>query len=895
MKRIVLIGSTAILTVMGSPAFAQAAPQGEQTSSAEDQGDEIVVTGFRRSLEDALSRKEQATEVSEQLSAEDIGKLPDTSVAESLARLPGVSATREVAGAGAISIRGMGPVLTNGTLNGRDVASTSGDRAVPFSLFPAELIAGAGVYKAPSASSVEGGIAGTIDLRTVRPIDYGKSAVAINLRGRYNDLAEKLPDGKALGYRGSVTYIDQFDDDRFGIALGYAGNYAPFVSAESSIFNSRTVNFGGFIGGLPPGSGPDNDFNIPFGADNGISSGTSERHSFLGTAQFKPSETFETNIDLFYSDFQSRGINVGAQVEGLGSFGETYTNVQADGFNLIGGTATCNLDFVGDVNNCADSGFGVDLRGLNAIDESDSSLASLGWETKWSTGNLTLTGDFSYSLAKGSNSFRDISFRPYSGAAGSRQMVLPVASFGENSSGAAFLTSPLNFADAATNRVDRYRIFADDDQSDEIFIYKFDADYKFEDSVIRKISAGFRFVDRQNELIKRSASARLDPELSLGLSSGLVRGTFNPNSANGAFDANTVLVIDTRAAIAAAFPNVTSVVDPVGSHVINERVRAYYGQVDFDLESAGVPVYGNVGLRHVTTRVQTQGTSGVDGVYSPISTSDEYSQFLPSINLNFKLQEDLLLRVAASRAIARPPINFLSPGTDQFGTRVFGGAGGGGNPFLRPYVSDQVDVSVEKYFAPGSAITLAGFYKRLDTFITQARVETGPPANLINFFPANGSGGRIWGFEALVQHTFTNLLPEGAGDIGIYANYSYTKSNISLTETFNSSTFGLDGLSKHVANGTIFYENGGFGARVSYRYRSSFTRAQRPASAYITNRGEGDLSFQLSYDVNENLSFELQGYNLLNEPRDSYYGLESLQGQYRVFGRNLEFGVTYKF
>ncbi len=890
--RAYILSSTA-LVMAASPALAQDGPGSSQ--EGEESEEVIVVTGFRASLEDALSRKRNATEVSEQLSAEDIGQLPDTSVAESLARLPGVSSTREVAGAGSLSIRGMGPVLTNGTLNGRDLASISGDRSVAFSLFPAELIAGAGVYKAPSASGVEGGIAGTVDLRTVRPIDHGEQSIVINLRGRYNDLAEDLPDGKSLGYRGSATYIDQFDDDRFGIALGYAGNYAPFVSVESSIFNSRTVNFGGSIGGLPDGFGPENDFNIPLGADNGISSGTSERHSFLATAQVRPSDSFESNIDLFYSDFESRGINIGAQVEGLGSFGETYTGVETDGFNLIGGTAACNVDFVGDVNNCADRGFGLDLRALNALDASNSSLASMGWATKWSTGNFALTGDLSYSLATGSNSFRNISFRPYEGAAGSRSLILPVATFGENASGAAFLTSPLDFSDPATNRIDRYRIFADDSQSDEIFIYKLDANYALDSSVLTNLGVGLRFIDRENELIKRSASASLDPETTLEISPDLVRGIFNPNTADPAFDANPVLVLDTRDVIEAAFSDVMSVVDPVGSYVIDEKVRAYYGQLDFDFDRAGFPLYGNIGVRVVSTAVSTEGTSSVDGVLSPVSTRDKYTEVLPSANLNFQLQDGLLLRIAASRALARPPINFLNPGTDRFGPNVFGGSSGGGNPFLRPYLSNQIDVSLENYFSRGSAITVAGFYKYLDTFITQARTESGPPDNIVSFTPANGSGGRIYGLEILVQHTFTNLLPEGVGDIGIYANYSYTESDIELTETFNSSTFGLDGLSNHVANGTLFYENGGFGARVSYRYRSSFTRPQRPASAFITNRGEGDLSFQLSYDVNDSLGFVLQGYNLLDEARDGYYGLESLQGQYRVFGRNLEFGVTYKF
>ena len=126
----------------------------------------------------------------------------------------------------------MGSVLTNGTLNGRDIASTYGDRAVPYNLFPAELITGAAVYKAPTASGIEGGIAGTVDLRTIRPLSVQGRDAAINLRVRHNDFASDLPDGESVGYRGSATYVNQFANDTVGLALGYAGQDAPFVSGR---------------------------------------------------------------------------------------------------------------------------------------------------------------------------------------------------------------------------------------------------------------------------------------------------------------------------------------------------------------------------------------------------------------------------------------------------------------------------------------------------------------------------------------------------------------------------------------------------------------------------------------------------------------------------------------
>ena len=239
------------------------APDSDETASEEPIEEILVIGTYRRSLREALNEKRDASESIEALSAADIGELPDTSVAESLARLPGVSYTRNAFGANNISIRGLGAVLTSATLNDRDLASEWGDRSVAYNLFPAELISRASVYKAPSASHVEGGIGGTVDLKTARPLEWDGRALAFNFRTRYNDLAPDLPNAESVGYRGSLSYVDQFNDDTLGIALGYAAQYSPLLSADSYIYESRTVAYGGFIEGIPAGLGDTNDFNIP--------------------------------------------------------------------------------------------------------------------------------------------------------------------------------------------------------------------------------------------------------------------------------------------------------------------------------------------------------------------------------------------------------------------------------------------------------------------------------------------------------------------------------------------------------------------------------------------------------------------------------------------------------
>ena len=855
--------------------------------------EEIVVTGrFQRSLQDALDMKREATEIIEALSAEDIGSLPDTSVAESLARLPGVSHTRNAFGANGLSIRGLGSILTSTTLNDRDLASEWGDRSISYNLFPAELISRASVYKAPAASHVEGGIGGTVNLQTARALDWGERSIAVNFRGRYNDLGPRVLEGESTGFRGSASYVDQFADDTLGVALGYAGQYAPLVSASTYIYESRKVDYGGYIDGLPDGFGPNNDFNVPYGGESSVLNGTSDRHSMLGTIQWRPNGAFELNFDGFFSTFEQRGWSGGLALGGLGSFGNRYEDVTVDTGNLVGATVTCLHAAPAQ---CRDRSWGQDLSAISAMDNAGSELHSYGLGGLWSRGSVTLTADASWSKAHADNEYVTVHHRPYEAGSDPAVLIRPMASFGENAAGAGFMTSPLDFLDLSTNRLDSFTAI-DDTRQDEIFTYRADLEFAPGSPVFSAVTAGLRLVNRDNLFVPRRI--RLFPGEAgppVPVDAQHVIGVLDQERMDEAFDATPTLLLDTQAVRKAVFPEVEPQVQTISGHLIEEDVSALYAQMDFDTSTpGGLPITGNFGVRVVTTDVNTSGTSSINGVLGPIETSDSYTEALPSANINFFPREDFIVRLAASRAIARPAVTFLSPGTDQWGDNIWGGAYGGGNPYLRPFLADQVDLSFEKYFDEDTALAVALFGKAMDTFITQSRIEAGPPDHYVSYIPANGSGGGLLGLELTFQHTFMNLLPPQAGTVGIYATYSYTDSDIELTETFNSSTFGLDGQSDHVGNVTLHYFRNRFSARLSYRYRSEFTRPQRPARAFTTNAAEGDLAFQVSFDASERLHIYLEGWNMTNEPRDNYYGLESLQGAYGVFGRNLQIGLAYR-
>ncbi|HEX7111020.1 MAG TPA: TonB-dependent receptor plug domain-containing protein, partial [Mizugakiibacter sp.] len=250
----------------------------------------VKVTGFRASVESAIATKRDSSSIVEVVTAEDIGKLPDVSIAESLSRLPGLTAQRVDGRAQVISIRGLGPDLSTALLNGREQVTTGDNRGVEFDQYPAELLSGVVVYKTPDATLVGQGLAGTVDMRTVRPLDQNKRVLAANARYEFNGQDSLNPDVSNHGYRASATYVDQFADHTFGVTFGIAAQSTP---TQEQKFNSWGYpNVGSSTGPFVIG-----------GSKDYVSSNKLNRLGVLGTLEFKPSENFHSTLDLSYSDF----------------------------------------------------------------------------------------------------------------------------------------------------------------------------------------------------------------------------------------------------------------------------------------------------------------------------------------------------------------------------------------------------------------------------------------------------------------------------------------------------------------------------------------------------------------------------------------------------------------
>ncbi|RZM31684.1 MAG: TonB-dependent receptor, partial [Sphingomonas sp.] len=303
------------------------APQDPAPQNGPAGGDEIVVTGIRAGLESSAKIKRQSVLIVDSISAEDVGKLPDVSIADSLARLPGVTAQRLEGRDQRLSIRGLGPDFSTTLLNGREQVTTGDNRGVEFDQYPSEFFKTVNVYKSADASLIAAGVAGTVDLRMLRPLDQAHRIIAVSARAQMNGIDKLNPDGDRYGYRASATYVDKFANDTLGIAIG--------VSATQTPSQDERYNAWGYSGAGTAAS--------PFllnGAKPYVQSNELKRYGGVATIEWQPSDSFHSTFDALYSHFEEtqilRGIEfpLAGQLASAGTAGgTTATGVTvADGF-----------------------------------------------------------------------------------------------------------------------------------------------------------------------------------------------------------------------------------------------------------------------------------------------------------------------------------------------------------------------------------------------------------------------------------------------------------------------------------------------------------------------------------------------------------------------------------
>lgn len=895
-----------LMATTATAAFAQDAPAADTTPADDEDKVDVVVTGFKRSLESATNTKKKTDQIIESVTAEDIGKLPDTSIAESIARLPGLTSQRLNGRANVISIRGFGPDLSTTLLNGREQTSTGDARAVEFDQYPSEVVNQVVVYKSPTAALIGQGLAGTVDIRTIRPLDVKSRIIAIGARGINADLGALNAGSTDLGYRVNGTYVDKFFNDTLGVALAASYVDEPYQTQE---FNSW-----GYAG---DGSAA-NPYLIG-GNRSFVRSTTLKRFGFVGTAQWRPRPELTFTLDGFYSDFRDNQIGRGIELP-LGFGG---------GFNVQGPINTTVQ------NGIVTSGTFTNVRGVvrNDPQERNAQLASAGFNASWK-GNDGWNAWFDFGYSRTDRN--ELIFESYSGtgfngddaAPGFPNGTSPADSIGFvlRNSGAFYsstlnytdtnlirLTDPLGWGGGVTPQAGYYnnRIVQDDLQQ-----YRLQIEHEFgNDFFLKSVQFGLGYTDRGKSLVADEAFIRLaNGATSLAIPNQFLLAptqlTYLGLGPVVSYDPRRLL--DAGVLTLEGRGNAQDVLQK--SYSISERLLQAYIQGNLQGRLGPAEITGNFGLQVLITNQSSSGLVFLNGQPTPLELGANYTDLLPSLNISARFPNDFIVRFAASREIQRPRLDDLRVAIG-YGFNNQSGLieGGGGNPLLQPYRANAFDLNFEKYFGGKGYVSVQLFYKQLESYIFGGRflfnyapfpppanvLPNTPPIGILNA-PVNTGNGELYGVELSTTVPFEIITPALSG-FGVTGGGGYSVSRIRNDQ---GQVQDIPGYSRWTASGTLFWEKSGFSVRGSVRYRSGFVAEVSGFGANRETRSavpETIVDGQVGYDFGKvgplaGLSVYFQAQNLTDERFATIQGGDPLRVRdYSLYGRRFYFGAGIKF
>jgi iron complex outermembrane receptor protein len=926
-------GCAAVLLALGGTAYAQqppakpqsqssiaSAPAGTEGSSGELE--EVVVTGIRRGIENAIEVKKDSSSIVEAISSEDLGKLPDLSIADSLSRLPGLTSQRAEGRASAISLRGTDPGFTTALLNGREQVSTGDNRSIEFDQYPAELLSSVVVYKTPDAQLVGQGLAGTIDLRTQRPLAYGKRAIAVNLRGERNSQGDLGADGTDKGYRVSFSYIDQFMDGKFGVAFGIARLESPLATQGAGTYEPWHTN------GTPSAGGDNPTGLVNPGVGAGVfvtdgikvrtDMGKNRRDGLMAALEFKPTDNYSSVLDLYYTkrtqDNNARSLEVN-----LGGYPGPCCDGAFPANTVFGYSQPVIVDntVVGGVLNQR-----VPLA-RNFLFSTEDKIFAAGWNNKFDLGEWTLIGDLSYSKAKRNERQYETNAqylpdtRPNCTTTTATAACHPVVQVGANlvptprnvydtgffqlsPNRMPLLSFSRNYADAANVQVGPTIYGAGYSKlpnvEDELKSARFDVQRTM-DGFLDGIAFGVNYADRRKDKVQPEGGINTRTGGYLPVPSNCLLNPTNLSYAGAglalAWDVNCALGAN-YAPIVYGTPTTPGFDYLIGKNwSVEEKVGTAYVRGTLNHEfSSSLTLKGNIGLQVVNTDQSSTAfyKDSVNGRVLPRTDGKKFTNVLPQLNFVFVLPDEQAIRVGVAREIARARMDQLKASSEFGWDQTTGRPGGsGGNPQLDPWKADAFDLSYEKYFYGNKGyLSVAGFYKDLKTYIYNQNNQSFDfssvrPTFPANFFPpgvtagnigtfsqpVNGEGGKLQGVELTVSLP-SEMFWEDVRGLGAIFSISQTNSDISIKDPPGNNfitgnglgTIPLPGLSKTVWNLTVYYENQGFSARVATRARSKYIGEVTNFAndrAFKYVKGDQITDAQLGY----NFSGRLNGLSLL--------------------------------
>jgi len=847
--------------------------QAQQAEAAPDNVAVVTVSGVRAALEQSLKQKRNADSVVEVVTAEDIGKMPDRNVADAIQRLPGVNTQSSAGGEGGfgendrVSLRGTSPSLQQTLFNGH--AISTGDwfilnqvggsvgRSSSFSLLPSEIVSSVVVRKSATADLVEGGVSGAIDVITRRPLEFKKKlTVEGSLQAVYNDLAGKTePQVSAM-----VNWKN--DDNTLGVMVqGFSQKQSVRRDGQEILGYSTIAATSAAAIAHPDLAG----VRVPtfIGATLFEQKKTREGGAF--DVEWKATRDLTLDVNGFYSKLKAPHQNTNVLAAPSNNMSSVPTAYTVRNGTLVAASFATNA---GEVDNIYRPGAG-----------GESYYGDFNFRFR-ATPDLTFTGKTGYTHGKGYD-HDDVYYQNAVDGGMSYQLN------GLSPANVSFPGSTMNRPGATA-----WAGGGEAQSVDSEGYGQLDGELRLSQGIWDSVKFGARFTNH-----KRSAEHPLETRPG---PNGFTNpgpewnGTMYPSDwgkdLGGNLSANFFKYDGAALGAWGAVPG-NRLLDYVVRHNwtdefrVQEKTSAAYAMANL----TGDGWSGNFGLRAVHTKQDTlvniKGgpiTGSAFGDYSQVNFERSYNDFLPSANVKFDVRNDLVVRAAIARTIARPDYSALGGSVSLNDDAL---SGSGGNVNLDPVKSDNAEISAEWYFAPKSAVSLGLFYMDLKSVVAQGTVSgtyfnSKRNANAVyQITSPYNTTGKNKGAELSYQQSFFR-------DFGVVANYTYADGKLDDgSELLNGS--------KNTYNVTGFYENDRFSGRVSYNYRSKYKAGvDRGASQHVDD--SKTLAASFSYKINENLTLTLDGLNLTDEVIKMYAENKDQPRAFYVNGRTFYLGLRVK-
>jgi len=969
----------------------------------EDEGfvEEVVVTGVRKSLIASMDRKRDAIGVVDAITAEDFGDFPDTNLAEALQRIPGVSIDRFNGEGSQITVRGLGPEFNLTLLNGRQMP-TAGGRSFDFLDIATEGVSAVEVYKTPRAGLPTGGIGATVNLLTSRPLNNPGFRGVLTAKALHETSTKDARDLSEITPEVSGLYSQTFADDTFGVLLSGSWSKRENREEEAHVtqwFENRAVGSQAAI--TNDSQRTDGRTWYPQDAGYGWAENERERTNAQAVLQWAPTDTFTATLDYTYSEteftknangfgiwFNGAGATVNGNINERGVYtqvteaqGDYATGISRDhtkkrndslGINLnwqATDSLTLDLDY-------HDSSSELKGAGLGSLPGSSANvIIGNSFDGAWCAGDPAWPADCAAAniTTKSANYFRggipvfDMGFVSPDGVPQSELLARDIGSlFGQ-----AFDNNTKN----DIQQVQFSGIWEGDGgalQNIQFGFSRTKQDFRSQNAYSGQLPAGFWLT---------SAGWWDDSTFEREEFSGLL-GDFG-NAGNFPVDwywtAPFDTVVDGYETVGANDPALAGCCywpswgpdfqddgrgrfwpGPIdGESKLSETVTAAFLQATFSDDFHGMPVTARAGIRYEKAKVKSSGLEtpatalvwigGNEWIYefadeqTPSQGGGKTEYFLPSLDIDLSLKEDLITRFSYSRSIARPPIGAMNStrefvGNPKVGNRFVNQ----GNPELEPYVSDNFDLSLEWYYAPGSYVSVGYYYKIVDNFLVSTTVDRtyegltdayigptameaaaqltaegivvtdtnlfdrmnqilgNPPNTFLSNLPGdplavfeattttNAETGKLHGWELQVQHLF------GDSGFGVIANATFVGGDVDVDREVDGEFFALGGLSDS-ANFQVFYENDTFAARLLYNWRDEFFNGGVNLGSPVFTEAYSQVDANFTWYVNDDWTVFVEGYNLTNETQRTYARYPEMFLRGNQWGARYAIGASYRF